>query len=171
MRDLYKFICTHSLAVVCGETSDRNPNEPKLQAVKITDGKRSDTMSAALTESEIRKVVDFLADCTIIGYGAPLNFFRKLCSQYNIQYSLPADAGNRIRLLPRRRQPALFLCKGTSILPVSPRHKGFATLTRVSGVYPARRGGSKMPFAAPAAHRIFEKPRQQSGLYFLYRRY
>lgn len=64
MRDLYKFICTHSLAVVCGETSDRNPNEPKLQAVKITDGKRSDTMSAALTESEIRKVVDFLADCT-----------------------------------------------------------------------------------------------------------
>lgn len=89
MRDLYKFICTHSLAVVCGETSDRNPNEPKLQAVKITDGKRSDTMSAALTESEIRKVVDFLADCTIIGYGAPLNFFRKLCSQYNIQYSYP----------------------------------------------------------------------------------
>ena len=75
MRDLYKFICTHSLAVVCGETSDRNPNEPKLQAVKITDGKRSDTMSAAFTESEIRKVVDFLADCTIIGYGAPLNFF------------------------------------------------------------------------------------------------
>lgn len=89
MRDLYKFICTHSLAVVCGETSDRNPNEPKLHAVKITDGKRSDTMSAALTESEIRKVVDFLADCTIIGYGAPLNFFRKLCSQYNIQYSYP----------------------------------------------------------------------------------
>lgn len=39
MLDLYKFICTHSLAVVCGETSDRNPNEPKLQAVKITDGK------------------------------------------------------------------------------------------------------------------------------------
>lgn len=90
MRDLYKFICTHSLAVVCGETADNNLNEPKLCAVKIIDGKVSDTVTAALTESEIHKVVNFLADCTIIGYGTQLNFFRKLCNRYDIKYSHPA---------------------------------------------------------------------------------
>lgn len=53
MRDLYKFICTHSLAVVCGETADNNLNEPKLCAVKIIDGKVSDTFVLTLDEREI----------------------------------------------------------------------------------------------------------------------
>ena len=53
MRDLYKFIYLHSLAVVCEESFDKNLNKPKLCAIKISDGKPSDTFVLTLDEREI----------------------------------------------------------------------------------------------------------------------
>ena len=53
MRDLYKFIYLHSLAVVCEESFDKNLNEPKLCGIKISDGKLSDTFVLTLDEREI----------------------------------------------------------------------------------------------------------------------
>lgn len=110
MRDLYKFICTHSLAVVCGETADNNLNEPKLCAVKIIDGKVSDTVTAALTESEIHKVVNFLADCTIIGYGTQLNFFGNCATDMTLNIHIQRLI---LPILPRD-----FLCIAGTEIPV-----------------------------------------------------
>lgn len=53
MRDLYKFIYLHSLAVVCEESFDKNLNETKLCTIKISDGKLSDTFVLTLDEREI----------------------------------------------------------------------------------------------------------------------
>lgn len=80
MRDLYKFIYLHSLAVVCEESFDKNLNEPKLCAIKISDGKLSDTFVLTLDEREILILTGYI----IIMYGTHsifcqgINFYRYL---------------------------------------------------------------------------------------------
>lgn len=92
-RDLYEYIRTHLLAAVYGnipDTEKASSGNPAITAVKTINGNITDTVTVSLDENGKKELNDFLSGCTLIGYGAQLNYFRKIRMQYGLNLSRPA---------------------------------------------------------------------------------